>query len=176
MAPWTAELREQVAAVEGPSLLTMATLAADGSPNVRTLVVRGITDEGGVMACSDARSSKNAEIAADARAAACLWYDHSRTQYRLRGRVEMSRDPQVWHDLSDTARALFHWPASGEPREHDGAFVQAVADDKRLPPATFAVLTLVPDEAERLVLAGFPHRRTIWTRPADSWVAREVNP
>ena len=179
VAPWADELRRLAEDHDGPPLATLATLAADGSPRGRTMVVRGVEDDGGFLTTSHDASAKDGELRRDPRAAGVLWFEGERTQFRLRGRIEFVDDAgrrgEVWRGMSDTARALFVWPTPGEPRADDAAFVDKVPADADVP-AAFAVLRLVPDGCERLVLSGVPHRRTVWTRDGDGWRGEEVNP
>ena len=178
-APWADELRALVEGHDGPPLVSLATLAADGSPRARTMVVRGVEDDGGFLTTSHDASAKGDELRRDPRASGVLWFEGERTQFRLRGRIEFVDDParrgEVWQTMSDTARALFVWPTPGEPKADDLAFVEKIPADAGVP-AAFAVLRLVPDSCERLVLSGVPHRRTVWTRDRDGWRSEEVNP
>lgn len=179
-APFAAELRRLVDAVEGPPLCTLATLQADGAPAARTVVVRGVNDDGSVLACSDARSEKNHQLHADPRASACFWFEPQRTQFRLRGSVTIlphddDESARVWRSMSDKGRALFAWPQPKAAKEDDDQFAAELAEAAG-PPANFEVLRLVPAACDRLVLKGVPHRRTLWLREGEHWRDVEVNP
>ena len=184
---WLAELRDGLAAAypDGPTTFQLATVAADGSPRVRTVVARSVGDGGAVAFVSDRRSAKDGEVRADPRASACFWLEKPRRQYRLRGTVEVTgadatgedADARLaaWRNLSGHGRALFLWPPCGEPRvEPDGAFVETVADTLD-PPDNFELLTLRPAHVDRLDLSGTPHRRRMWSA-SDGWAGADVNP
>ena len=177
--PWLGSLREAMKTVDGPRLVTLATLAGDGSPRVRTLVVREVEGDGSLLMSSDARSEKNGQVRHDSRAAGALWFEGPKLQFRLRGRCEVAEDDatrrRIWTGQSDRARALFAWPASGEPRADDSEFVEKVAEGEPMP-ANFEVMRLTAAEVDRLDLSDTPHRRTIYDRAGGAWRSREVNP
>ena len=174
---WLDELRNAAERLEGPTLLTLATLAKDGSPRARMLVVRNIESDGSLLACSDLRSEKNMQIALRSAAEAVLWFEKDRVQFRLRGHCELGDEDdvrrRVWSGMSDRARALFAWPQPKAERAPNDAFLEKVPADEPMP-ANFEVLRLTPSVVDRLDLSPTPHRRTIWN-PADG-PPREVNP
>lgn len=178
---WLDELREASATVEGPRLMTLATIAGDGSPRARTLVLRGIEAGGSLLACSDARTETNTQLKRDARAEAVLWFPAARKQFRLRGSVTILPDgaarQRIWDEMKPNTRAVFAWPHPGAPRaeEDDEAWVKAI-DDGEPVPENFEVLRLVPDEVDRLDLTPAPHWRTRWERAGKAWQATELNP
>ncbi len=175
--PWFQELVRAMADEEGPPLMTLATLAGDGSPRARLVVIRHYADDGSIVFCSDGRSEKNAQVRRDPRAEAVCWASNRRTQYRLRGRCDIDEDEavrnEIWRQLSESARALFAWPTPGADRAPDDAFTAKVSEDDPMP-ANFEVLRLVPTNVDRLDLSATPHRRTIFD-PVDA-PGRDVNP
>jgi pyridoxamine 5'-phosphate oxidase len=179
-APWIDKLRLDLARRDGPPLMVLATVDADGAPTCRTVVLRRIDDNGIVAFCSHRDADKNKHLHRDARAAGTIWIEPTRSQFRLRGRVtihpstsDVSRS--MWSSMSDSARALFAWPTPGESRAPDDAFVEGMGEGDDVP-ETFEAFELEADEADVLVLEGVPHDREIWTRQADHWVTRKVNP
>lgn len=198
MIEWVQELRADLAAEfgTGPQIMSVATVDADGRPHVRSVVCRRI--EGPMLLiASDARSAKNQQIAGRPRVEGCFWLPKLRRQYRLAGsalvlgagrstvgNVDLKMDDEmlklreeVWADLSDTARALFHWPDPGRTRVPDPSlFPQAVRTG--LPPDTFEVIALTPSGVESLDLRPHPHRRRRWraTTHAATWAAEDLNP
>ena len=180
--PWLAELRDAKETVHGPTLVYLATLGEDGSPRVRTLVVRGVEDDGSVLSCSDARSAKDDQLKSDARAEGVLWFEEPKVQFRLRGecRVVSAGDDdalreRVWKTLKDSGRMLFAWPDPGGPRADESAFVDGVGEEEPVPD-NFEVLRLVAAEVDRLDLSDTPHGRTTWSLGENGWSGREVNP
>ena len=164
----------------GSTLMQLATLTADGSPAVRTVVIRDVEIDGGVLFSSDARSRKNTEVRLDPRASGVMWFRDDAMQFRLSGRCEIVKDDKlrerVWRDKhGDKARALFAWPTPGEARAAEDAFAEAVPAEAPVP-ATFEVLRLTPTTVETLSLDGVPHDRVVCEPDGDGWRSQRVNP
>ncbi|TAF49786.1 MAG: pyridoxamine 5'-phosphate oxidase, partial [Oscillatoriales cyanobacterium] len=87
----------------------------------------------------------------------------------------------LWHNLSDNARSGFAWPEPGADRvdhtDHaDSSAFDVEAPTPTVPLDTFALLLLEPDRVDLLELRGNPQQRQIFTRSANGWEQREVNP
>lgn len=76
----------QAAKVHEPNAMALATADADGTPNVRMVLLKEATDRGFVF-FTDYRSQKGAELAANARAALCFWWGPLERQVRIRGPI-----------------------------------------------------------------------------------------
>lgn len=72
--------------VTQPDAMTIATVAADGSPDARTVLLRGFTDDG-VVFYTNLASAKARQLAARPAAAAVLHWREVGRQVRLRGPV-----------------------------------------------------------------------------------------
>lgn len=81
---WFEEAR--AAEVHEPNAMSLATVADDGAPNVRMVLLKE-ADLRGFVFFTDYRSVKGAELAADARAALCFWWAPLERQVRIAGRV-----------------------------------------------------------------------------------------
>jgi pyridoxamine 5'-phosphate oxidase len=81
---WFHEAQE--ARVYEPNAMALATADADGSPNVRMVLLKE-ADERGFVFFTDYRSAKGAELAANARAALCFWWGALERQVRIRGPI-----------------------------------------------------------------------------------------
>ena len=81
---WFSEAR--AAEVHEPNAMSLATVADDGAPNVRMVLLKE-ADLRGFVFFTDYRSVKGAELAADARAALCFWWAPLERQVRIGGRV-----------------------------------------------------------------------------------------
>ena len=161
--------------------LQLATIAADGSPRVRTLVYRGWFDGNTLELLTDQRSAKWAELQHDPRIELCWLLPKARCQFRFRGRQRQveadllrQRCLQHWEQLRPEGRALWGWPAPGAPFDPNAVFAQAIADGSPVPD-TFRVLCLEITAVELLELSGSPHRRRCWGRE-DGWVEHSLNP
>ena len=175
---WLDEFRAAADARDGPLIAQFATVDAGGRPRVRSVVVRDVGDDGSLAFSSDARSRKNGQVRRNANAALHFWFEPQRVQFRLLGTAEVVRGglraEAVWADHSPSARALFAWPASGQPRAADAAFVPELPNDAPRP-ATFELIVLRPAEVDRLDLSQTPQARRVW-RADRAWRGRDVNP
>lgn len=164
------------------SFVQLATLDADGFPANRTLTFRRFGQAGELVFTTDLRSQKCEQIAHDTKAEACWYFADARVQWRLRGRVSVagvrSRKHQalraeVWARLSDSSRQRFLWPAPGlplcEPKSLASPRLAA-------PPASFGLLILLPQRAERLDLRAAPNRHLSWSATRSGWRMTELNP
>ncbi|MEE4279231.1 MAG: pyridoxamine 5'-phosphate oxidase family protein [Halieaceae bacterium] len=163
--------------------LQLATIRADGAPALRTLVFRGLSDDGGELyMVTDQRSAKAGEVAARPASEACWYFSHTREQFRLRGELRLDAadadDPalrlSLWEGLSEAARAQFYGPHPGRPLGAEAPAMDAGGDD---PPPPFAALTLAIVAVDHLVLRGEPQRR--WLSRLDEagcWTSEAVNP
>jgi pyridoxamine 5'-phosphate oxidase len=86
---------EAAAAVEVPEAMALATAAADGSPSLRMVLLKGF-DERGLAFFSHYTSRKGRELEANPRAALLLHWSPLGRQVRVEGRVE-----QLPEDESD---------------------------------------------------------------------------
>jgi len=160
-----------------PRVLTLATVARDGSPRARSVVCRSINDEGTHLFVSDARSDKNRQLRARQEVEVVYWLASQRLQYRLRGPATPTTalNDQLWPQLSDATRAMFFWPPPGDLRvEGMGEFPRAVPADAK-PPASFETIIFMPMEVERLDLNPHPHDRRRWAM-AHEWDVARLNP
>jgi len=156
----------------------LATTGLDGSPQCRTLVFRGFLEDGDhLLAITDARSQKAAEIERDPRGQMHWYFAQSREQFRLQASLRLcdASDDQavrtaLWAKLSDAARAQFFWPEPGAPLASGDSL--PVTED---PPASFWVIDIEPRQVDYLWLAK-THQRIISQRVGSSWQERSVNP
>lgn len=87
-------LDDAVAAEIGePNAATLATVDAQGDPDARVVLVRGL-DERGVWWFTNRRSAKGQQLAAVSRAAVVLFWEPLERQVRLRGTVELLPDAE----------------------------------------------------------------------------------
>lgn len=148
-------------------LVTVATLAADGSPQARTVVLRGFDAEGRVLWFhTDGRSPKLAQISRDGRVA-LHWYDpEARLQIRISARAEVHRgDPiarAAWQAAQPRSRACYTSPTAPGFRLEAfpaAAPAPAAADDRGL--AHFAVIRCRFTAVELLALHASGHERVL---------------
>jgi pyridoxamine 5'-phosphate oxidase len=185
LPPWRAVIRgaRQRQGTRTPEgrWLQLATVAADGTPRVRTLVFRGWAGPTSLDLLSDGRGAKAAELALRPAVELCWLLPRARSQFRLRGQrillpaqLEGRERDRHWRALSPAGRALWAWPAPGQPLDHQGSFPEAVAGEVPMP-EHFWLLRLALSQVEALELTGHPHRRRRW-RLATGWCEEPLNP
>lgn len=161
--------------------LQLATVAADGTPRVRTLVFRGWAGPATLELLTDGRSDKTAQLRQQPAVELCWLLPRSRCQFRLRGRLELLLPEELqrererhWRQLSAAGRALWGWPPPGAPLDRQASWPAELADDTPMP-ACFELLRLAISQVELLELIGCPHRRRRWQLD-QQWREQELNP
>lgn len=147
----------------------LATVDANGLPQVRTVVYRGIDPEtGAITVISDSRTPKIKELAGNLHAAICWYFAKSREQYRLNVTAHVvtvdedeNRCQLAWESLSLAARQQFLW---GEPKSkrhdcHHGLEVKDGSVD--MLPRHFCLILLKPNQVDYLNLRGNPQYREL---------------
>ncbi|MRX50348.1 pyridoxamine 5'-phosphate oxidase [Paracoccus sp. S-4012] len=99
----------EIAEVNDPSAMALATVDADGMPNVRMVLLKEIEQprggrEGGFVFYTNYESAKTIEITATGKAAFVLHWKSLRRQVRVRGTVTREEGPQA--DAYYASRAL----------------------------------------------------------------------
>lgn len=159
----------------------LATVAPDGTPRLRTLVFRGWAAASELDLLTDGRSAKVAELRHQPAVELGWLLPRARCQFRLRGRLlalppeqEASERQRHWTGLTPEGRALWGWPAAGEPLQAGACFPAELAEELPIPDC-FRLLRIGLDQVELLELTNHPHRRRLWCRE-DGWVERRLNP
>ena len=122
LPPWRPLLsaaREREGRSAAARWLQLATVAADGTPRVRTLVFRGWAEGAALDLLTDGRSAKPAELAQQAAVELCWLLPRARCQFRLRGmrqtlapELEQRERLRHWLALTPGGRALWGWPTT----------------------------------------------------------------
>lgn len=161
--------------------LQLATVAADGTPRLRTLVFRGWAGPGVLDLLTDGRSAKTTELLGQPAVELCWLLPRARSQFRLRGavitlapEVEHQERQRHWHNLTPGGRALWGWPPPGAALDDLAPFPTELADDTPMP-ETFVLLRIALFQVELLELTGQPHSRRRWRADQD-WQEERLNP
>jgi pyridoxamine 5'-phosphate oxidase len=180
-----------------PEAMTVATATADGRPSARiVLCKRLVPDPGYVVFYTNYDSRKGAELAANPRAAAVLYWDALGRQVRLEGPILQS--PATESDEYFASRALDSrigaWASlQSQPLDSRGTLLKRVAAEAArfgtsVPrPPHWGGYRLWPDAVELWTEGAFRvHDRARWTRAlerrgtdgfaAGAWVATRVYP
>ena len=156
---------------------TLGTIAADGAPSLRTLVLRGFDAPTRTLRLhTDARSHKVIELGGDPRAALHAYDAGAHIQLRLSGKATLhigdAAADEAWARATPNSRLVYAQEAApGTP-----------VTDPVLPPFTgdarahFATIALRFDSLEWLWLAASGHRRARFTwdgevRTGAGWTA-----
>lgn len=196
-APWLPAWRTALERNADDRLVQLATVSPDGEPEVRTVVLRGVTGDGRPYLIGDARAAKHRALDAEPIAEVCAWWPRTQEQFRLRGAVRTvvggdgpdgwaARRRDLWRDQGPQGRELFMGPQPGSPLTSDAEDAppegargavrdETSAADSETPPPWFALYVLTPSRVERLVL-GPPHRREIYRHAAAGWTGGRVAP
>ncbi|MEB3266416.1 MAG: pyridoxamine 5'-phosphate oxidase family protein [Cyanobacteriota bacterium] len=186
LPPWRAVLRgAREREGRGPAArwLQLASVAADGTPRLRTLVFRGWGGPAALDLLTDNRSAKARELRAQPAVELCWLLPRARCQFRLRGQLlvlphelEQQERQRHWHQLNPGGRALWGWPPPGQPLVANGSFPAELAADGPLP-EPFQLLRIGLHQVELLQLGSHPHQRQRWWLTATGgWNQEWLNP
>ena len=126
-ATWFAEA--QASEPADPNAMALATVDADGLPDVRMVLMKGY-DERGFVFYSNANSQKGTELAANARAALVFYWKSLKRQVRLRGTIHQVTDEEADAYFASRPRGaqIGAWASQqSSPLESRFAFEKAVA-------------------------------------------------
>lgn len=161
--------------------LQLASVAADGTPRVRTLVFRGWAGPATLDLLSDARGAKAAELSRQPAVELCWLLPRARSQFRLRGclqhlpsALDHQERQRHWQALTPGGRAVWAWPSPGEPLDRAASFPTELPEEAPLP-EHLLLLRIALTQVELLELTGHPHRRRRWRVDA-GWVEEALNP
>lgn len=180
LPPWRARLRgarQREGRQPTARWLQLGTVAIDGSPRVRTLVFRGWDGPHGMELYTDSRSTKCDELRQQTLVELCWLLPKARHQYRLRGSIAQQPDSVSalrWQNLSPKGRALWGWPAPGQPFDPSASFTETLDDSVEVPD-NFLVLRVEIVRVELLDLTCHPHDRLVWTCE-NNWQEQRLNP
>ena len=169
-----------------PEAMALASVDAQGQPNVRMVLLKGF-DHRGFVFYTNRESIKGAEIAANPRAAMCLYWKSLNRQVRVGGTMAPVGDAE-----SDAYFATRHresqigaW-ASRQSRELESRFALEKAVAAYLAkfglgaiprPPHWGGYRLAPERIEFWQERPFRmHDRTVYTRAGDAWSIAKLYP
>lgn len=182
---WLAEAEAQE--INDPNAAALATVDADGLPNVRMVLVKEIADEG-VWFFTNYTSAKGREIEATGKAAMVLHWKSLRRQVRLRGPVVREEGPEA--DAYFASRSLKSrlgaWASrQSQPLTSRAALMEEVArvtlrqGPNPARPPFWGGFRIVPVEMEFWADGAFRlHDRFVWRRRDEGapWDVQRLNP
>ncbi len=139
--------------------MSLATVDADGLPDVRIVLLRGLSREDGLQFYTNYDSAKGTQLAAHPQAAVCFHWKSLRRQVRIRGVIEKSAAAQsdaYFSQRAPQSRIAAIASDQSRPLDHRETFNQRVAeissiygDDDDIPrPEHWGGYKLMPLEIE----------------------------
>lgn len=172
--------------INDPTALALATVDADGLPNVRMVLLKGF-DEQGFVFYTNFESAKGREILGSMKAAMCFHWKSLRRQVRVRGPVEIVSDAEAdaYYATRPRGSRIGAW-ASAQSRPLEGRFAleKAVAEYTakhaigEIPrPAHWSGFRIRPVEIEFWHDRPFRlHDRLQFKREGDGWGKQRLYP
>ena len=153
---------------------TIATIAADGRPRMRTVVLRAADPVQRVLRFhTDLRSAKIVEIARDSRIALHGYDRADKLQIRVEGIASVHSDDgvadQAWEASRLMSRACYATqPGPGSPLENESDFfIPADEDEINAGRSNFSAVIIRVESIETLYLDHEGHRRAIFRLAED---------
>lgn len=169
-----------------PNATALATVDADGLPDVRMVLLKGF-DEKGFVFYTNFESAKGREILGSMKAAMCFHWKSLRRQVRVRGPVEIVTDAEADAYFASRPRGsrIGAW-ASKQSRPLEGRFAleKAVAEYTarhaigEIPrPPYWSGFRIMPVQIEFWHDRPFRlHDRVVFTRKGDGWEKTRLYP
>ncbi|HEY0883066.1 MAG TPA: pyridoxamine 5'-phosphate oxidase family protein [Archangium sp.] len=158
----------------------VATVSPEGLPFVRTVFLRGLSEDGVPSFFTDSRSRKADHLRTTPRMQVLAWFPKTGEQFRLSGRVALhgvQAEPpwrefrqRGWETLPADERILYVGPPPGFPAVTVGQI--AVPHEA---PAEFLLVTLDVNEVDWLTM-GPPRRRLSFRVMGPTWVEQGLTP
>lgn len=183
-AEWLADATKSE--LNDPNALALATVDADGLPDVRMVLLKGLDDRGFVF-FTNFESAKGREIIGSMKAAMCFHWKSLRRQVRVRGPVEIVSNEEADAYFASRPRGsrIGAWASKqSRPLESRFALEKAVAEFTarhaigEIPrPAYWSGFRIVPSQIEFWHDRPFRlHDRVVFTRNGDGWDKARLYP
>ncbi|MEM9570879.1 MAG: pyridoxamine 5'-phosphate oxidase [Pseudomonadota bacterium] len=168
--------------------MSLATVDADGMPDVRIVLLRGLSAQDGLQFYTNYDSAKGVQLGAHPKAALCFHWKSLRRQVRVRGTITKSSPEQsdaYFRQRAPQSRIAAIASDQSRPLDDRDVFNQRVAeissiygDDDDIPrPEHWGGYRLMPSEMEFWQDQAFRmHDRLKLIRDGDAWVPTRLYP
>lgn len=168
--------------------MSLATVDADGMPDVRIVLLRGLSAKDGLQFYTNYDSAKGVQLEAHPKAALCFHWKSLRRQVRVRGTIAKSSPEQsdaYFRQRAPQSRIAAIASDQSRPLDNRDVFNQRVAeissiygDDDDIPrPEHWGGYRLMPNEMEFWQDQAFRmHDRLKLVRDGDVWVPTRLYP
>jgi len=151
--------------------LSLATIGLDGTPQLRTVVLRGLDGNAPSLTFhTDKRSPKFAELTRSPAASALAYDASAKLQIRMNGTVTLRDGDEfagkIWAGLQRTSRECYHTPDAPS-----GPLTGAPPLNEDQARETFCICTLTITKLDVLYLRAGGHLRATATGGRAHWVA-----
>ncbi len=169
-----------------PNAMTLATVDAEGAPAARMVLMKHF-DQQGLVFYTNLTSSKSRDLKQNPQAAACFFWETTRKQVRVTGRVEQVTDAEADAyfgsrpiDSQIGAWASLQSQVLEERREFETRFedLKRLYKDQAPPrPPHWSGWRIVPQKMEFWIERPFRlHERYVYLRKAGGWTRNLLYP
>lgn len=169
-----------------PEAMALATVAADGRPSVRMVLLKGV-DNDGFRFCTNMESRKGRELGGNPHAALCIHWKTKHRQVRVEGKVAVAppADVDSYFKTRHPLSRLGAWASKqSEPlssrdelEERVRIYAQQFKGQDVPRPPHWGGYILAPEKIEFWMDGeGRLHDRFLFTRLKDGWDVMRLNP
>ncbi len=181
---WLAEAEQSE--INDPNAMALATVDADGMPDVRTVLLKG-HDERGFVFYTNFEGAKGQQVLATRKAALCFHWKTKRRQVRARGNIELVSDEEAdaYYNSRHPQSRLGAWASDqSRPLKDRQTLVDKLAhfeekygtEDIPRPPH-WSGFRILPDTIEFWQDGEFRlHDRVVFTPTGNGWTTQRLYP
>jgi pyridoxamine 5'-phosphate oxidase len=181
---WLAEAEQSE--INDPNAMALATVDADGMPDVRTVLLKG-HDKRGFVFYTNFEGAKGQQVLATRKAALCFHWKTKRRQVRARGNIELVSDEEAdaYYNSRHPQSRLGAWASDqSRPLKDRQTLVDKLAhfeekygtEDIPRPPH-WSGFRILPDTIEFWQDGEFRlHDRVVFTPAGDGWTTQRLYP
>ena len=179
--------KAQKSEINDPNAVAVATSDQNNQPNVRMVLLKGLSDKGFVF-YTNFNSKKGVELKANQKASMCFHWKSLRRQVRVLGEVEevSSKEADDYYNSRPYKNRISAWASSQSQTldkretflEKIKEFTKKYPDQNNVPrPPYWSGWRLLPDEIEFWVDGeGRIHERLNYKKTKDKWIKEILYP